>query len=498
VTARLLIAATVVLSIASGLGCIDVNVIQSGIGAGGGGSSGAVAGMDGSVGGDASQQLPDAGPTSYPPFSIGTSCSCVDMGAASCGQTGKCDADGGCQMYPGGTTCAAPACTSASVTPTGTCDGSGTCHFGPPTVCYPYLCNPETISCQTSCADGSDCSSGICTNGNCEGIKTSDSCNTNQDCDSSFCSDRVCCNTACEGACVSCNLVGLVGTCSPVDAGMADPHGACTDQGAPSCGHDGTCDGVGGCQMYAKGTTCAVPTCTSSEVTPTGTCDGSGTCHFGPSTVCYPYLCNPETISCKTSCADGNDCSSGICATGSCIGNFKEDAAPCRSNDECKTGFCVNGVCCDTACDGGCGVCNLTSTVGTCSAAFSGTVCRAQADACDVAETCDGTSLTCPTDRVASVGKVCRVANGPCDLSESCDGTTKTCPADGFKPTTTVCRASTGVCDAAETCNGTSAACPADAFAPATTVCRSAGGGCNVAETCTGTSSICPTDQCGS
>ena len=87
-----------------------------------------------------------------------------------------------------------------------------------------------------------------------------------------------------------------------------------------------------------------------------------------------------------------------------------------------------------------------------------------------------------------------RGANGACDVPETCDGTTKACPANGFASSGTLCRASTGTCDAAETCTGTSATCPADGVAPATTVCRPAAGGCDVAETCTGTSMICPPD----
>ncbi len=130
-------------------------------------------------------------------------------------------------------------------------------------------------------------------------------------------------------------------------------------------------------------------------------------------------------------------------------------ALACTSNSQCTTGFCVSGVCCDTACNGGCGVCNLAGKVGTCSAASSSTVCRAQNGACDVAEKCNGTSLTCPTDAVAVLGTVCRSATSVCDVPETCDGTTKACPADGFAPATTVCRASTGTCDAAETCTGT-------------------------------------------
>jgi len=170
-------------------------------------------------------------------------------------------------------------------------------------------------------------------------------------------------------------------------------------------------------------------------------------------------------------------------------------ALACTSNGQCATGFCVNGVCCDTACNGGCGVCNLPGKVGTCSAASSTTVCRAQNGVCDVAETCSGTSLSCPSDAVAALGTVCRPQNGICDVAETCNGTTKACPADGFAPPTTVCHASIGTCDTTVACTGNSPSCPPDMPAPAGTVCRPAAGGCDVAETCTGNSSLCPADS---
>jgi RHS repeat-associated protein len=167
----------------------------------------------------------------------------------------------------------------------------------------------------------------------------------------------------------------------------------------------------------------------------------------------------------------------------------------CTSSSQCTTGNCVNGVCCDTACNTGtCGACNLAGHLGTCTALASGTVCRAATGGCDVAETCDGSSFSCPADAVQPLGIVCRSSNGACDVAETCDGTTKACPADGFASTTTVCRTSTGTCDAAETCTGTSVNCPPDGFASASTVCRPAAGGCDVPETCTGTSAICPPD----
>jgi RHS repeat-associated protein len=169
-------------------------------------------------------------------------------------------------------------------------------------------------------------------------------------------------------------------------------------------------------------------------------------------------------------------------------------ALACTTNSQCVTGFCVNGVCCDTACNGGCGACNLSGKVGTCSAVASGTICRASAGTCDVAETCNGTALTCPTDGFQPSTTVCRASAGGCDVAEKCSGTSASCPADGFLASGTVCRASAGTCDVAEVCSGASAACPADGFQPATTVCRASTGTCDAAEKCSGTSASCPAD----
>jgi RHS repeat-associated protein len=166
----------------------------------------------------------------------------------------------------------------------------------------------------------------------------------------------------------------------------------------------------------------------------------------------------------------------------------------CSSNSQCASGFCANGICCDSSCTGTCGACNLAGHLGTCTPLSNGTVCRAASGACDVAETCNGSALTCPADAVQPLGAVCRSAVTICDVPETCDGTTKACPTDQFASATTVCYASTGICDATETCTGTSSTCPVDTFAPATTICRPSAGGCDVAETCTGTSAVCPPD----
>src|SRR4029079_17832464 len=116
------------------------------------------------------------------------------------------------------------------------------------------------------------------------------------------------------------------------------------------------------------------------------------------------------------------------------------------------------------------------------------------ADVCDVAETCSGTSVTCPSDGKKPSGTACADDGNPC-TQDKCDGTNIACqhPAGNAG---TVCRpeAPGSNCDVAETCTGTSATCPADGFKPAMTVCRAQSGACDVPESCTGSSATCPTD----
>src|SRR5262249_41332145 len=82
----------------------------------------------------------------------------------------------------------------------------------------------------------------------------------------------------------------------------------------------------------------------------------------------------------------------------------------------------------------------------------------------------------------AASGTMCRASAGACDVAETCDGITNLCPSDGFAASSVVCRAAAGDCDVAETCTGTSAACPADQLAASTVTCPQAAGHCHLAE----------------
>ncbi len=182
--------------------------------------------------------------------------------------------------------------------------------------------------------------------------------------------------------------------------------------------------------------------------------------------------------------------------------------APCHSNAQCEdfnpcTVDACSMTCSNTAgnagaiCRAAVDVCDLAETCTgssiTCPTDSKGTsVCRPAAGACDLAESCDGIGNTCPAD--AKSTSVCRPSAGDCDVAESCDGFLDACPTDAFQSSTQVCRIAADICDAAENCTGSSAACPADAFQASTVICRASAGTCDPAENCSGSAAACPVD----
>lgn len=158
---------------------------------------------------------------------------------------------------------------------------------------------------------------------------------------------------------------------------------------------------------------------------------------------------------------------------GACCGNGVVEA-----EEQCDDGNHDGGDCCSS----------------TCQLEAATTLCRAVAEACDVAEFCSGSSPICPADGFRASGFTCRGAVGPCDEPETCTGTSPECPADVLKPSTAECRAVRGTCDLPETCTGTSALCPTDRLTPAATECRPSAGTCDPAERCTGQNPLCPAD----
>jgi hypothetical protein len=247
-------------------------------------------------------------------------------------------------------------------------------------------------------------------------------CATSADCNSGICVAGVCCNATCSGACMTCSAPGAIGTCEARPAGTS-AGGGCPDQGAVSCGLDGTCDGRGACRSYVAGTVCFKGTCSGDGAAVVGvrTCDGVGACQPSATLVCAPYGCDPTTGACYDACTEASQCVSGrSCINASCGEKMK--GASCADNSDCESGFCADGTCCNVACQGGCVSCALPGRLGTCWPVDPGVpdpraVCRDQGPAsCGMDGLCDGLGAC----RLYPADTVC--------IPPSCSGTQRNNP----------------------------------------------------------------------
>jgi hypothetical protein len=408
---------------------------------------------------------------------------CAKSSPSTCGFDGTCDGAGTCRRYTAGTLCSAGTCDGDAVVGARSCDGAGRCRPGPAVVCAPYSCNPATGACYDACTQSSQCVPGQqCVSSSCGKKMKGATCNTNLDCASGFCADHICCNVACQGGCVACNLPGRLGTCWPVDPGVPDPRAVCKDQGAPSCGTTGACDGFGGCEKYATETQCIPPSCTGTRRNTPGTCDGNGTCRPQGVQNCSPFRCVDGA--CNKSCLSDNDCEMGhACVKGLC--GPKSNGQPCSMNNECVSTHCVDGVCCDTNCTGSCRSCSLGSTPGKCTFIAVGNV--------DPRGICqDLTAAMCSTNGKCDGAGACQKYK----MGTICEG--ESCTANVYKPPST-CN-STGKCVAPDSlacspyvCNGSACfgACTADANCVMPNVCnqnscgkKMPGASCSAASEC--------------
>ncbi|MDI1430373.1 hypothetical protein [Polyangium sorediatum] len=258
-------------------------------------------------------------------------------------------------------------------------------------------------------------------------------CSDSLACGSGFCVDGVCCDAACTGTCVSCKAADTGqsnGTCAPVIAGF-DPESECADEGASSCGHDGSCDGEGACALYKAGTECAPQSCVDQTKVLAKTCDGAGTCMDTGTVDCAPTACVNNV--CATDCTNDDACAAGkYCdgASGECL-DKKAIGEACQGNkaNQCASGFCADDVCCDAACEGNCEACTAALTGGangTCAAILEGTDphgdCLDQGpSSCGNDGTCDGKGAC----RNYMAGTICAqggCAGGVQTNPDTCDG----------------------------------------------------------------------------
>src|SRR5262249_54835485 len=137
-------------------------------------------------------------------------------------------------------------------------------------------------------------------------------------CKSGFCVDSVCCDSSCAEqpchACAAALSVGGDGVCAFAASG-ADPHDDCPDDGVPSCGRDGACDGGGACRPYAAGIVCGVVACEANSAAHY-TCDGPFYC-AKHQTDCLAYGCADGV--CRVQCVFNADCAPDAwCDAGEC------------------------------------------------------------------------------------------------------------------------------------------------------------------------------------
>jgi hypothetical protein len=256
-------------------------------------------------------------------------------------------------------------------------------------------------------------------------------CSLGVECDTGHCADGVCCDTACSGACRSCLAAkkgsGQDGTCGNIVAG-SDPDDECPALVPSTCGTSGACNGAGACALYASGTACGPPSCSSGTLT-SGACNGSGAC-VQTQTSCAPYTCADAT-SCFTVCNDSGQCASGaFCdvTTHTCKSAAANGTA-CQAGSQCKSGFCVEGVCCDSACSGICQSCAAATNGGqdgTCAFAVAGSDpgddCPDEgAASCQKDGTCDGAGA-CRTYPAGTACGPTQCVKGA-QVGSSCNGT---------------------------------------------------------------------------
>ncbi|HEY3358711.1 MAG TPA: choice-of-anchor D domain-containing protein [Polyangia bacterium] len=378
-----------------------------------------------------------------------------------------------CTNPHGSTSCNGTACVPV-------CDsGWGDCNGNPSDGCETEL---ATATWCGACTLDSQCPAGFFCNGaQCEQKRApGGSCTDGKQCRSTFCADGVCCDTACGGTCQACSAAkkgqGLDGTCGLVVVG-SDPDNECADQGAASCGTNGSCDGAGACQRYAPSTVCVAQSCTGTIRNNARLCNGGGTCAPGGTTDCTPYTCNAGGTDCLASCTLGTDCTAGnYCdGAGHCVWK-KSLGTVCGGGNECQSGLCVDGVCCDTPCNGACQACTAAKK----GAGGDGTCGNIAAGADPDNECLTQAQSTCGTTGVCGGNGACQLypASTQC-AAQTCSGST---------------RSAARQCDGTGTCGvgGTSSCAPYNCNAGGTDCLAS----CSQHSECTAGNYCDPTNHC--
>ena len=347
---------------------------------------------------------------------------CASDGSA-CG--GSCNGvvTASCAYPDASASCRPATCENGVATLSASCNGEGACPAVVTESCAPFVCG--ATACLTGCGGDAECASGnYCAAGACVPVlDNGTACTASNQCASGNCVDGVCCNGSCGGQCEACDVAGSVGTCTAVTGA---PHGerpACA-AGDATCA--GSCDGVltTACAYPGDDVECRAASCTDGTATLAAGCNGAGSCPVVQTQDCGGFVCG-ETA-CRGDCTQDSECASdSYCSGGVCVPEL-EPGTECAADNQCASGNCVDGVCCDTACEGQCEACDVTGSVGTCTAVTGAPhgarpACAAGDEIC--AGSCDGES----TEACAYPGSgvQCRAAScadGTATLAADCDG----------------------------------------------------------------------------
>jgi hypothetical protein len=343
--------------------------------------------------------------------------------------------------------------------------------------CGSFVCSGTSGICPGGCASDADCSgNSYCDTGSCKAKKVlGAACMLSNEClpqgGISSCVDGVCCNNPCDNPCNAC-AASLKqsgtgdGICGFTKAGT-DPRDNCQADPQNSCQQNGSCDGLGACQVYASGTTCGATQCVGGKDIVGKICDGKGTCK-DDTVACLPYLCSGNT--CTNPCTTSAQCDSKYyCASNVCV-QRQTNASACTTAEQCTSGFCADGVCCDAPCMGQCESCAQTGKVGTCSTVM-GTPIAPRAD-CKGTGVCKGTCSGSSGCTYPNQGTTCGDSKCTGDVAQPaafCDGSgtcttpgTKNCLPYGCNTTMGACRTTCTTdtqCAGGAQCNATTGQC---------------------------------------
>jgi hypothetical protein len=186
--------------------------------------------------------------------------------ATSCGNTGRCDGQGGCALAGTDTVCAAASCeSSSSLLPEQRCDGAGSCAARPAVKCAPLSCRAGSCA---PCRDDGDCQAGqFCGSDGCElKRELSEACSDGRECTSGMCPTDHCVDGP-ECSADATELVDIDGTrtaCSPyVCRKNACRQGCKTSadcQDNFACTQSGTCEPIPTAQPHSSAACGFTPT----------------------------------------------------------------------------------------------------------------------------------------------------------------------------------------------------------------------------------------------